>query len=66
MPTDTDVRVRLAEAGARRADAETRREDAMRDLAALVREAHEDGLTVVEIADLAGVSRPTVYALLRG
>lgn len=59
-----ELRSALAEAGIRRMKAEQDREVAMRDLAALIRQA--DGqMPVVEIATLARVTRQTVYTLLR-
>jgi pyocin large subunit-like protein len=54
----------IAEAGARRALAEHLRAEAMIDLADWVRAGREVGLTISEMARLAGVTRVTVYAML--
>lgn len=53
----------LIEAGGRRALAERLRADAMADLAAWLAAARRDGMPIARIARLAGVTRPTVYAL---
>jgi DNA-binding transcriptional ArsR family regulator len=55
----------IAEAAARRALADRLRAEAMLDLADWLRAGHDAGLTVAEMARIAGLSRPTVYALLR-
>ena len=54
----------IAEAGARRALAERLRAEAMIDLADWVRAGRGVGLTISEMARLAGVTRVTVYAML--
>lgn len=56
----------LAEAGEKFRGSRAMLEEDQRTLAALIREAHEDGATVTQIAERAGVSRPTVYKALRG
>lgn len=58
-----DVRVGLAEAGRRRADAERARAEAMADLTRWLRRGRGAGLPVTELARLAGVTRQTVYDL---
>lgn len=65
MTTSTDVRADLAEVGSRRAAAEQARASAMADLVQLVRRGHDEGVPVAEMARLAGVTRVTVYALLK-
>lgn len=63
--TDVDeLRARLADAGARKAAAVEEHERAIADIAAAVREGQAAGLQIKEMAELAGVSRTTVYALL--
>lgn len=55
---------RLREAGARREAAEQARAEAMDDIRRLAMEAKQAGVPVAHIAEAAGVTRPTVYALL--
>jgi len=59
-----DARSALAEIGERRAAGERIRANAMLDLERWAPAALDAGLTRVEIARLAGVSRTTVYAIL--
>lgn len=59
-----DARRALTLVGERRAAGERIRAEAMVDLAAWARAAIAAGVTVAEVARLAGVSRVTVYALL--
>lgn len=54
----------LREASARRALADRLRDEAISDLADWSRASRKQGLTVTEIAEIIGVTRPTVYALL--
>lgn len=61
-----DARQTLAQIGERRAAGERVRAEAMRDLERWAPAAVEAGVTRVEIARLAGVSRTTVYAILDG
>lgn len=66
IPDRTQVGARLSEAGARLVRAEVERGQAVEDIARWARLARErDLLTVTEIARIAGVSRVTVYSLLR-
>ncbi|MGH2761397.1 MAG: helix-turn-helix domain-containing protein [Thermoleophilaceae bacterium] len=60
----TACRDGLRKAGAQRADAERRRAKTMADLADWTRAAAEQGISIVEIAKLSGVSRPTIYEWL--
>lgn len=54
----------LLEAGARRQLAQRLEADATSDLTAWVRAAHEAGWEIKQIAELAGVTRATIYAWL--
>jgi hypothetical protein len=56
-----DVREGLREAAQRKSDAELARADAMLDIGAWLLAGEESGLTVTELARLAGVTRQTVY-----
>jgi len=58
------IRAGLLEAGARRRLAQRLEADATIDLAAWVRAAHEAGWEIKQTAELAGVTRATVYAWL--
>lgn len=60
-----DLRATLADAGQRRADAERARAEAMHDIASTVAAAVDAGITIVEIAQLTGLTRPTIYAMMR-
>lgn len=55
----------LAEAGQKFRASRAMLDEDQRALAALIREAHKDGMTVTRIAEVTGVSRPTVYKALR-
>lgn len=57
-------RAGLIAAGAKRAQAETLRAQAMAELAIWVRAGKEQGLPIAEIARLAGLTRQTVYTIL--
>lgn len=59
-----DVAADLARVGERIRAAEAARDEAMYELQALVVQAHGT-VPIARIAELAGVSRPTVYKLLR-
>jgi len=61
--TPDHCRAGLREAGLRRHIAERLRADAMIDLADWMRAAREAGLSVSEIAKMAGATRQTVYSL---
>lgn len=61
--TADDLRGLLRQIGADMAEADGRRRFAMDRLMSLVHEARR-ALSIAEIADLAKVSRPTVYKLL--
>lgn len=58
-------RARLAELARARNEAIHTYDATTADLERLVAAAHRDGLSITEIADTLGVSRPTVYALLK-
>lgn len=58
------ARDQLAEAGEKFRGSRAMLAEDQRTLAALIREAHADGMTVTRIAEVAGVSRPTVYKAL--
>jgi predicted transcriptional regulator len=60
-----DVRQGLREARQRRSDAERARAEAMADTAAWLIAGDETQLSVSELARLSGLTRRTVYALLR-
>lgn len=57
------IRDALRAAGERRAAAEAARDRSMDEITRLARQARAAGLPISEIAELAGVSRPTVYSL---
>ena len=59
-----NIEVGLIEAGTRRALAQLLAADAMIDIADWIRVADDAGMPRKRIAQLAGVSRPTVYAVL--
>ena len=55
----------LAEAGQKFRASRDFLEQDRRALVALIRDAHEAGMPIAQIAERAGVSRPTVYKALR-
>lgn len=59
------VRERLADIGTRRARGEATSRQAMDDLAGTIEPAIAAGLTIAEIARLAGVTRQTIYTITR-
>lgn len=59
-------RMALSAIRERRAASERVRAEAMLDLAVWARSAVDAGVSVVEVAQLAGVTRATVYAAMRG
>lgn len=61
-----DVREGLTETKRRRAAAERDRAEAMADTREWLAAGHEAGLTVTELAALAGLTRRTVYTVLDG
>jgi DNA-binding phage protein len=64
MDDDLQIRQALRDAAERRATAEAARTAAMEELRDLVRKAHRLQVPIATIAKDAGMSRPTVYALL--
>lgn len=60
-PHPDDVRAALAALGERIAAAAQIHAEAMQDLGAWIQVADEAGVSVSEVARLAGVSRPTIY-----
>jgi uncharacterized protein YegP (UPF0339 family) len=63
-PEEREHRARLAELAQRRNEAIHAFDTTNEELSSLVLEAREAGLTITEIADVIGVSRQAVYALL--
>lgn len=59
------VRRKLRDLGTRRTEAETVVRETAEQLAPLVVEAHELGIPITEIAKDSGLSRPTIYDILR-
>jgi len=67
-PHADDIREALTEAGQRLADARRAQQDAMLDIGHWLRTGDEHStapLDITEMADLAGISRPTAYKLLK-
>jgi len=58
------IRQGLSDQGAKRRQAKQLRADAARELARLVPQARAQGISIVEIAARADLSRPAVYTLL--
>lgn len=63
---DLDVRRAIRQAADRRANAEAARAEAMTELAGLARQAVEFGVPIAVIARDAHLSRPSLYALIKG
>lgn len=60
-----DIMAGLREAGLRRAQAERDRAEAMLDITSWAVKAQDAGLSIADVARIAGVTRPTVYALIK-
>ncbi|WP_235739012.1 hypothetical protein [Nocardioides alcanivorans] len=61
--SEADIRTRLEAAGARYAEADRAREDALAELAAVMQSARDE-VPIAQMARLGNVSRVTVYRLL--
>lgn len=64
-PHPDDVRDQLRDCGSRLSHAQQEHDQAIRDAVGPVAAAQDLGMTVTEIASLLGMTRATVYSLLR-
>lgn len=65
MSAQAGLLAELDEAGQQLAEADAARDEAIRRVAAAVRLAHADGVSPTEMMRRTGVSRPTIYRMMR-